>query len=75
MNLGVGEMTEERQAKCTQRMWWKLGMLYDASARDIAECGADPFEAIKFAQAAEACYWQATGEGDFTSLTDLVGGE
>lgn len=63
---------DEWQANRNARMWRKLGKQFDAHACEIAAYGEDPFEAIKYAQAAEACYWQSTGEGDFTSLSDLT---
>lgn len=56
----------------TARMWRKLGKQFEAHAHTFSVDG-ELIETIRYAQAAEACYWQSTGEGDFTSLSDLVG--
>ncbi len=61
-----------RQVKRTSRMWWKMGELCESIALDVITLDDEPSRAIRYAQAAEACYWQATGEGDFTSLSELT---
>lgn len=62
---------DEWQVNRTARMWRKLGKQFEEYAHSLSEDG-ELVETIKYAQAAEACYWQSTGEGDFMSLSDLT---
>ena len=64
----------DRHAKRFPRMWWKLGLLLEARAYELAQSGMGPQRAIGFAQAAEACFWQATGEGDYSPLSEIARG-
>ena len=54
------------------RMWKALGTALDAASRSAAERGRSD-DALKMAQAADACYWQATGDGEMITLKDLCG--
>jgi len=53
------------------RLWRKLGGLYEAQAYSLAERDL-PDRAMKCARMAEVCFWQATGEGDPVTMSDLV---
>lgn len=55
----------------TSRMWLGLAEQLAAAVPDIVISG-DPVKAIHWAACAEACFWQATGEGDAKSVTDLL---
>ncbi len=55
----------------TTRMWLKLARLLDRSIADYVIAG-HVATAVKTARAAEACYWQATGEGDCSNLKDVI---
>lgn len=51
--------------------WRRLGALYEKAARECVERGSFD-SAMKAASMAEACFWQATGEGDVVSLNDVL---
>lgn len=61
----------ERQSRRTQRMWWKLGTLCEDIALDVICLDDTPDRAVLYAQCAEACYFQATGEGDYKPLREF----
>lgn len=61
----------DKAATATTRMWLRMGRLMDARAQERAKSGyADV--AIQAARYAEACYWQATGEGTAIDLKDVI---
>lgn len=55
-------------------MWEKLARKFEKRALDVA--GSDePFArttALNYARAAEACYWQATGDEDTVAIKDVL---
>lgn len=53
---------DKAAARCS-RMWKKLGMLLEERAYDAAQRGLR-VAAMECAKAADACYWQATGENE-----------
>ena len=52
------------------RMWEKIARSFERTALELAksDCSLDRSKALAFGRAAEACYWQATGEEDCHSL-------
>ena len=56
-------------------MWAALAEVLSAQA--MAECerikeGVSPEDVIRLARAAEACYWQAQGEADSSTVKDIL---
>jgi hypothetical protein len=51
--------------------WRRLGSLYEKAAQECVERGSFD-SAMKAARMAEACFWQATGEQDFISISDVL---
>jgi hypothetical protein len=51
-------------------MWLRLARALDKLALERAEATHVP-DALRAARHAEACYWQATGEGTAVDLKDL----
>ena len=64
-------MSSEQSSRRSTRMWSKIGGLIERFAYEMAEKGCAE-TACSAAQLAEACFWQATGEGDFTSMEHLL---
>lgn len=62
--------TDVAAARCS-RMWKRLAVALDKSALDAAKRGMRE-SALAFAEAADACYWQATGEMDSASVKDVM---
>lgn len=54
-------------------MWGKLARSFERSAHELAksESSLDRVKAIDFGRAAEACYWQATGDEDCVAIKDV----
>lgn len=61
----------DNAATVTNRMWLRLGRSLDKVASKEAEAGHTS-TAIRAARCAEACYWQATGEGTAVDLKDVI---
>jgi len=62
--------TDQAAARCN-RMWRKLGGLYERAAYAAIE--AHSFSvAIECARKADACFWQATGECDTIALKEVT---
>lgn len=61
----------DKAANATNRMWLRLARFLDKSSEERAKAGYTD-EALKRARYAEACYWQATGEGTAIDLKDIV---
>ena len=61
----------DKAATATTRMWLRVARHLDKVATDEAKAGHVP-TAIRAARNAEACYWQATGEGTAVDLKDVV---
>lgn len=65
------ESYSDKHARIVPEMWFLIaGLLRDraeAEARD-----GDVSEAIRLAFAADGCFWQATGEGDFKRLSEFI---
>jgi hypothetical protein len=59
-------------AAATSKMWRELGDLIakglSANVMDLS----DPEMAIRWASCAEACFWQATGEGDPQGIKEIL---
>lgn len=53
------------------RMWLKIGRAMERRAFDGASDTMSRMGVIELAKAAEACFWQATGETTATDLKDL----
>jgi len=66
-------MEAEQAARRCRYMWAKLGRILEARAYERAETGngLDRIAALEFAKAAEACFWQATGDCIGINLSDL----
>jgi len=64
-------MTSEQSSRRSMRMWSKIGGVVERYAYEQAEKGYCRY-ACALAQFAEACFWQSTGEGDFTSIDQLL---
>lgn len=54
------------------RMWKKVAVALEKAAISAAERGMKD-SAVAFAEAADACFWQATGEMDAPSVKDIMG--
>lgn len=68
----MSDYYEKVPARCS-RMWWKMGSIMEKSAYEHADGGAQVAHAMKLARAAEACFWQAAGDGDVCSTKDFEG--
>lgn len=60
----------DKAAIATNRMWLRLARTLDKLAQERAAATHVP-DALRAARHAEACYWQATGEGTAIDLKDL----
>lgn len=58
---------------CTRcnEMWQALAEQIAAAVPDIV-IADDPAKAIRWATAAEACFWKSTGEGDTHDVKDVL---
>ncbi len=54
----------------TNKMWLSLGETIAAGIEDMAL--DDPAKAIRYACAAEACFWKSTGEADTHDIKDVL---
>ena len=61
----------DKAATATNRMWLRLARHLEKYATDEAKAGHVP-GAVRAARNAEACYWQATGEGNALDLKDVI---
>lgn len=52
------------------RMWRKIGLALELAAMSAADSGLSE-RAVALAKAADACFWQATGDGESITLKDL----
>jgi hypothetical protein len=57
----------DKACPTVNRMWLKLARRLEKMAHEATHVET----ALKTARAAEACYWQATGESDSVGLKDL----
>lgn len=60
----------DRAARDSSALWLKVGRTLKAKAVERAENGLETL-AVKTARLAELCFWQATGEGDSTIMSDI----
>lgn len=60
----------DKAAAASGRLWLKLARTLDKLALEKA-AGGYIDKAIKAARCADACYWQATGEGDAITLKEI----
>jgi hypothetical protein len=67
-------MDTEKALEACQRMWRRVGTLLSKKAVEHAEKG-HRYEAVRLAEAAEACFWQATGEMDAADIDRALGRE
>lgn len=67
----MSSMDIDSAAKRTANLWRKLGTAYERLAFAYID-KAFPEAALKCGRMAEACFWQATGEGDSVSLNDCL---
>lgn len=51
-------------------LWLKVGRSLKTKAVERAENGHETL-AVRTARLADLCFWQATGEGDVTSISDI----
>lgn len=57
-------------ARDCRALWLKVARALKAKAVERAETGHEML-AVKTARLADLCFWQATGEGDVTSMKDI----
>lgn len=55
----------------TMRMWRKLGGLFEKASYEAVERRSFDV-ALRCAQMADVCFWQATGEGDSLRMKDFA---
>ena len=60
----------DNAARDCRALWLKVGRSLKAKAVERAERG-DETLAVRTARIADLCFWQATGEGDVTSMSDI----
>lgn len=65
---------EDASAKRTNRMWLKVAGIYERAAYEHAGNKFAPKLGAQMAEIAEACFWQATGQGDFEGMKRLLRG-
>lgn len=53
-------------------MWLKLAEQLSEAVPDIVVGLSDPAKAIRWAAAAEACFWKATGDADTHDIKDAL---
>lgn len=58
----------DKAANATNRMWLRLARKLDKSIDGENNLTTQ----LRTARAAEACYWQATGEGTSNDLKDVI---
>jgi len=64
-------LTTEDSRSLTAELWKTLGDHFAEMAREV--CVDDAAKAMRLAACAEACFWQATGEGDCWNVKDIIG--
>ena len=65
-------MDPEKAALKVSRMWAKIARSLEAHAVELAAAG-ESARAVRTAEMADACYWQATGEMSSTSVEAITG--
>nr|DAQ12777.1 MAG TPA: hypothetical protein [Caudoviricetes sp.] len=60
----------DNAARDCRALWLKVGRSLKAKAVERAESGLETL-AVRTARLADLCFWQATGEGDVTSMSDI----
>ena len=55
----------------TSKVWEELAQRFADAIPDLF-IGGEPQKAIQYATYAEACWWQATGEGDAWNVKDVL---
>lgn len=64
---------EDKCASRNVRMWRKIGGMYERAAYEaVSDFRVAPTRAARLAEIAEACFWQATGQGDFRGLVKII---
>lgn len=67
---------EDTCAKRNNRMWRIVGTHLERAAIEAAKDPKyGPDSCLKLAEAAEVCFWQATGQGDFRGLERVLSGD
>jgi len=64
-------MDSNEACEKANNMWLALGEQLAAAIPDIV-IGDDPGKAIRWAAAAEACFWKSTGEADTHDVKDVL---
>jgi hypothetical protein len=64
-------MESTEAAERATKMWQDLGEQIASAVPDIVIAGK-PAEAIRWAAAAEACFWKSTGEADTHDVKDVL---
>lgn len=64
----------DSDAACNKirNVWLGLGDQIAAAIPDMLISGGDPVNAVRWATCAEACFWQATGEGNSYDVKDVL---
>lgn len=65
-------MDSDKAATRVSRMWWRIGRLLEAMAVESAQKRYGVETILGYARAADAAYWQATGEMDASTIKDLA---